>query len=49
MGSTGSTLVYSQNAWVPTTYYAGAALGIQIDGAKNFVQNEISKIGTKPY
>ena len=21
MGSTGSTLVYSQNAWVPTTYY----------------------------
>ena len=35
--------IYSLHSW------SGAALGIQIDGAKIFVQNEISKIGTKPY
>ena len=36
---------------IKSFYYihSGAALGIQIDGAKIFVQNEISKIGTKPY
>ena len=33
----------------PRPHISGAALGIQIDGAKNFVQNEIRKIGTKPY